>query len=202
MPLRRLDFPATGRNQEAIASVLERFFAPTRELNILELASGSGQHSAYFSRRFPLWRFQPSDLDPAHLESIEAYREEGGENFAAPLRLDVMETPWNAPDGFDAVFAINLIHISPWECTERLFAGARRHLSPGGAVYLYGAFFREGVATAPSNLAFDESLRQRDARWGVRRLENVEAVAAGHDFRLERLEEMPANNLSVLWRLS
>lgn len=203
MPRRRLDFPATRRNQEAIAGVLERFFEPNRELNILEIASGSGQHSAYFSRRFPLWRFQPSDLDPAHLESIEAYREEeGGENFVAPLRLDVMETPWVAPSGFDAILAINLIHISPWECTENLFAGARRHLASGGAVYLYGAFFRDGVTTAPSNLAFDESLRQRDARWGVRRLEDVETLATGHGFRLERLEEMPANNLSVLWRLS
>ncbi len=203
MSPRRLDFPATGRNQEAIAGVLERFFDPSRKLDVLEIASGSGQHSAYFSQRFPLWRFQPSDLDPAHLESIEAYREEvGGENFAAPLPLDVMETPWNVPVGFGAIFAINLIHISPWECTEKLFAGARRHISPGGAVYLYGAFFRDGVTTAPSNLAFDESLRRRDAHWGVRRLEDVESIAAGHGFTLERLEEMPANNLSVLWRLS
>lgn len=199
----RLDFPSARRNREAIAAVLQRFFDASSKLEILEVASGSGQHTAYFSRRFPRWNFHPSDLDPAHLDSIEAYRREARTaNFTAPCRLDVLETEWDVPKGFDAIFAINLIHIAPWECTAALFSQARRHLKPAGAVYLYGAFFREAVATAESNLAFDEGLRLRDPSWGVRRLEEVDAVARSHDFHLERLEEMPAHNLSVLWRLS
>ncbi len=199
--LRKLDFPATRRNREVIGEVLGRLFDPTQRLRILEIASGSGQHVAFLSEQYPLWSFQPTDIEAAHLESIEAYRaDQTSSNLTSPLRLDVLQRPWALEGRVDAILAINLIHISPWSCTEALFAEAREHLNPGGAVYLYGAFFRDEVETAPSNIAFDQSLRVRNPEWGVRCLEAVNTVANANGFSLAHQEEMPANNLSILWR--
>lgn len=198
---RRLDFPATSRNREPIVEVLAELWKPESPLNVLEVASGSGQHSAYFARRFPRWTFQPTDLEPAHLDSIETYRSETGENLLGPLRLDVAEESWPVIGGYDAIFAINLIHISPWACTTALFKTGKRYLKPKGAVYLYGAFMQNGQHTAPSNEAFDRGLRQQNSAWGVRCLEEVTSVAQAQGFRLTRVVEMPANNLSVLFSL-
>ena len=52
----------------------------------------------------------------------------------------------------------------------------------------------------PSNAEFDESLKARDPAWGIRNLEDVidRAVSAGLD-HVETVE-MPANNLTVVYR--
>lgn len=197
----RLDFPATRRNQKPIAEVLERLWDSTAPLAVLELAAGSGQHAAFFAQRFPNWTFQPSDLEPAHLESIEAYRRDATSNILPAIRLDVASTPWPVTRSYGAIFAINLIHISPWSCTQGLFSEGKRHLVRRGGIFLYGAFRRGGRHTAPSNEAFDAGLRQRDSRWGVRCLDEVSALAGREGFRREQVLEMPANNLSVFFRL-
>jgi SAM-dependent methyltransferase len=197
----RLDFPATARNRDAIARVLAQLWDSQQPLAVLEVASGSGQHAAYFAPRFPHWTLQPSDIAEAHLDSIEAYREEASGNLLPPLALDVESPPWPLSSLYDAIWAINLIHISPWSCTEALFGEGRRHLRPRGSLYLYGAFRRQGQHTAPSNQAFDISLRQQNPAWGVRCLDEVAETAASVGFRLARLVPMPANNLSVLFTL-
>lgn len=197
----KLDFPATTRNREPIAEVLEKLWDPGRPREILEVASGSGQHLAYLARRFPLWTFQPSDLEPAHLASIAAYRQEAGvDNFKEPIRLDVEHDPWPVLSPVDTILAINLIHISPWACTLSLLSQGRRLLRKGGDLYLYGAFQRGGLHTASSNEAFDHALRRQNPEWGVRDLDQVTAAAVEAGFRLERVVEMPANNLSVLFQ--
>jgi hypothetical protein len=169
--------------------------------SLLEVASGSGQHAAYLAARFPLWSWQPSDVEPGHLISIEAYRQEThAPNLRAPLLLDVQAVPWSLPRKYDAIVAINLLHISPWRCTESLLEEGCRHLSAGGALYLYGAFRRQGRHTAPSNLSFDAGLRAQNPEWGVRCLEEVSALAEDHGLVRESVVEMPANNLSVLFR--
>lgn len=188
----RLDFPATERNREAILQVLDQRLQGAVE--ILEVASGSGQHAAWMAGQRPLWRWQPSDPDPTHRASILAWSE-GLTNVLEPLELDVLGE-W--PEGtYDAVLAINLIHVAPWEATPALMRGACRALRPGGLLYLYGALKLVGCHTAPSNLAFDRSLREQDERWGVRDFEAVcqEAENAGLEL-LERIA-MPANNFSV-----
>lgn len=197
-----LDFPATSLNREPIASALARFWDPAGAVSFLEVASGSGQHAAFFAQRFPLWNFQPSDREPAHLASIEAYRRLAPTNLAASLELDVAVEPWPVAGPYDGLLAINLIHISPWHCTQALMRQARRLLRPEGGLYLYGAFRRAEVATAPSNEAFDQSLRARDPSWGVRTLEAVSEEAESHGLALESVLEMPSNNLSVLFRRS
>jgi hypothetical protein len=172
---------------------------PERGL-VLEVASGSGEHALHFARAFPGLLWQPSDPDPAALRSIAAWRAAAGlPNLLAPVMLDARAAEWRV-DEADAVLAINMVHISPWAATEGLMRGAGRLLAPGAPLYLYGAYRQAGIATAPSNLAFDASLRAADPEWGVRELDDVVAEAGKHGLGLAAVVPMPANNLSVIFR--
>ena len=189
--------PATERNRDAILAIL-RNELPSCGL-VLEVASGSGEHAVHFAAALPHLDWQPSDPDPAALASIAAWRVEAGlPNLRPPVRLDAA-APWPV-ESADAILCINMAHISPWAATLGLLSGAGKVLAPGGLLYLYGPYFRDGVETAPSNLAFDASLRARDPQWGLRRVEDVAAAASVEGLRFERLVEMPANNLSLLFR--
>lgn len=192
-----LHAPATQRNREPILEVLQRVL-PTQGL-ILEISSGTGQHAAFFASALPGITWQPSDLSPAHLQSIEAWRQfTGSPNLLAPLFLDVEENPWPLQRA-DALVNINMIHIAPWEACEALFTGAAALLPPGAPLVLYGPFKRNGEHSAQSNAAFDARLKSDNPLWGVRDLADVNTVAAQVGFRLQEVVEMPANNLSVVF---
>ena len=189
--------PHVARNAGSIAALL-REMLPSSGL-VLEVASGSGEHVVHFARELPGLAFQPSDPDPAALASTAAWREEAAlDNLLPPIALDAAAT-WRI-DEADAILCINMIHISPWEATVGLMRGAGKVLASGGLLYLYGPYRRAGHPIGPSNAAFDESLKARDPCWGLRQLEDVEACAADHGLRLSRVVEMPANNLSVVFR--
>lgn len=188
--------PAAERNREPILTVLETVL-PESGL-VLEIASGTGQHAAFFASRLPGLVWQPSDRDEDSRASIAAWTE-GAPNVRPPLDLDVTRRPWPL-DRADAIVNANMIHIAPWAVCEALMRGAGELLAAGGVLFMYGPFTRPGVPTAPSNVAFDESLRSRDPSWGVRDLEEVSKVAATHGLARERVVEMPANNLSVVFR--
>ena len=189
--------PATERNRDAILAVL-RDELPSSGL-VLEVASGSGQHVVHFAATLPALDWQPSDPDPAALASIESWRREAGlPNVRPPLRLDA-SADWPV-ERADAILCVNMVHISPWEATLGLMKGAGAVLPPGGLLYLYGPYLRENVETAPSNLAFDASLKARDPQWGLRRVEDVIAAATGEGLVFRRLLEMPANNLSLIFQ--
>ena len=189
--------PATERNREPIRAVLAREL-PAHG-TVLEIASGSGEHAVAFARAFPALTWQPTDTSPAALASIAAWRAEAGlANLAAPLALDVT-TPWPLAHA-DAIVCINMVHIAPWEAALALFAGAGRLLAPEGLLYLYGPYRFDGAFTAPSNAAFDESLRARDPRWGIRDVRELEAAAAAHGLALRETIAMPANNHSLIVR--
>ncbi|GAB4365275.1 MAG: DUF938 domain-containing protein [Kiloniellaceae bacterium] len=193
----RLHAPATRRNRAAIAQVLAGWLPATGR--VLEVASGTGEHAVYLAARFPDLVWLPSDPDAAHRRSIAAYRAvEGTANLQAPLDLDASAADWPLDRPVDAVICCNMIHIAPWAAAEGLIAGAARHLTAAGGLYLYGPFRRGGAHTAPSNAAFDESLRAQNSAWGVRDLEAVAALAEKEGFAAPLIEAMPANNLS-LW---
>jgi SAM-dependent methyltransferase len=187
--------PSAERNKEPILQVLRRVL-PRAGL-VLEVASGTGQHVAHFARALPLLQWQPSDPDPESRASVSAWTEALA-NVRVPIDLDV-RGPWPVARA-DAVVCINMIHVAPWAAAEALVAGAGKVLGPGGVLFLYGPFRRYGRHTAPSNEAFDASLRVQDPGWGVRDLEAVERLGAAAGFELVEVLEMPANNLSVVLR--
>ncbi len=193
----RLYAPAALCNREPILDVLTRVL-PDGGL-VLELASGSGEHGAYFAARLPHLEWQPSDRDRQALASIDAHRLSGPSNLRPAVALDATSAGWPVADA-DAIVCINMIHIAPWSACEGLMAGAERTLPAGGVLYLYGPYKQGGRHTAPSNAAFDESLRARDPAWGVRDLEDVVALAARHGLGHIETVAMPANNLSVVFR--
>lgn len=190
--------PATQRNREPILAVL-RDVLPASGL-VLEVASGSGEHAVHFAAAFPDLVFQPSDPDPAALASIDAWVAKSGlPNLRPAIRLDATARDW--PIGrAEAVLCINMVHISPWAATEGLVRQAARLLPAGGPLYLYGPYRQGGVPLAPSNAVFDDSLRRRNPKWGLRELEAVAELAGAAGFGEPQVTAMPANNLSVVFR--
>jgi cyclopropane fatty-acyl-phospholipid synthase-like methyltransferase len=190
--------PATLRNRDAIFEVLARVLPSSG--TVLEIGSGSGEHAAYFAGKLPHLTWQPSDEADDARASIEAYRSEAElPNLGAPLRIDALADDWGIAR-VSAVVSINMIHIAPWAACQGLMRGAARVLPPGGVLYLYGPFRRDGAHTAPSNARFDEGLRARDPAWGVRDLGDVTREAEAHGFARTEVVEMPGNNLSVVFR--
>jgi hypothetical protein len=190
--------PATLRNRAAIATMLGDLLPAAGR--VLEVASGSGEHCAYFAEHFPKLEWHPSDPDPDALASIAAWCE-GLANVRPPVALDAAATTW--PVGHaDAILCINMVHISPWAATLGLMAGAGRLLPTGAPLILYGPYREADVPTAPSNEEFDQSLRARDPAWGLRLLDEVVAAAEAQGLAFERRVAMPANNLIVAFRRS
>jgi SAM-dependent methyltransferase len=195
---RRLYFPHVARNREPILEVLRRVLPP--QGLVLEIASGGGEHAAYFASNLLGVIWQPTDANTEMFESIAAHRTAAGvANLLAPLHLDVTAEQWPVARA-EAMVCCNMIHIAPWAVTEGLIAGAGRTLARDGLLYLYGPYKIDGRHTAPSNEDFDASLRARNPLWGVRDLTEVSSLAKRHGFALAETVPMPANNLSVIFR--
>jgi len=202
----RLDAPAFHRNHQAIRAVLVQFLAG-KSGDAIEVGSGTGQHVVDLAHHLPDITWWPSDLNETHLQSIEAWRAYSKlANIRAPLRIDLSDPCWcpemdggHGPGELVAVFCANVIHIAPWRVAEGLFAGAGRYLHGGGLVFLYGPFKRGGKHTAPSNAAFDSSLRKGNPEWGVRDVEAVQELATKAGLSLLEIAEMPANNLTLVF---
>ena len=191
---------AAERNKEPIGAQLLRLLPSAGR--VLEIASGTGQHVAHFAQLLPGIHWQPTDRGDEDIAQLESRRRlEKAANILPAVKLDVLEHPWPVTGPFDAVLCINMIHISPWETTTALFSGAEPLTSAdAGQVILYGPFREGGQHTAASNEEFEQWLKAKDARYGVRNLEDVEAIALGHRFRRVHLARMPANNLLVAFR--
>ena len=192
--------PATLRNRGPILAALRRHL-PGRG-TVLEVASGTGEHAAHFASALPGLAFQPSDPDAGARASIDAWAKAARlPNLRPAIALDAAAPGWERAVGAaDAVLCVNMVHIAPWAATEGLMRGAGRLLPAGGALCLYGPFKRGGRHTAPSNAAFDADLRASDPDWGVRDMEAVAAEAEARGFAAPVVEEMPANNLFVVFR--
>ena len=194
----RRESPAAQRNRAPIARVLAEEL-PESGL-VLEIASGTGEHAVHFAHEFPALQWQPSDPDEQARAFIAAYVEDAAlPNLRAPITLDASAGQWPIAEAA-ALLCVNMVHISPWEATEGLFAGAARALDSGAPLVLYGPYIEADVETAPSNLAFDESLKARDPSWGLRDLADVDALAAANGFERTRRVAMPANNLMLVYR--
>lgn len=196
---KRLFYPATTRNRDAILNVLNDVFPP--QGHCLEIASGSGEHVVHFAQEHCDITFHPSDLETDCLESIKAWIDHTGlTNIQPPRQLDTTKDDWDLPD-LDGILCINMVHISPWEATVGLMKKAGTLLKEGGFLYLYGPYRRFGHHTAPSNESFEGWLKEKDERFGVRHMEEVEAEAGKNGLGLAKIVEMPANNFSLVFHL-
>jgi len=198
--------PAADRNKQPILDALTRILGEHGAA--LEIASGTGQHAAWFAASLPQWTWQPTDADARMLPALAGrVAEAAPPNLLPPLLLDVMSPQWptqgarfaEEENKFDAIYCANMLHIAPWATCAALMQGAARHLLPGGLLITYGPYFEEQVPPAPSNLAFDEDLRARNSAWGIRRLEDVAAEARRAGLSLRERYAMPANNLLLVF---
>lgn len=202
----RLDGAAFHRNHAAISRALEPFLQRGGG-DVLEVGSGTGQHVMHFAEHLPDITWWPSDLNDAHLQSIEAWRlHTGRANVRPPMRIDLSDPEWCAelldgrgPRELRAVVCANVLHIAPWSVAVGLIAGAARYLRADGQLFIYGAFKRGGKHTAASNEAFDASLRSGNPEWGVRDVDDLDELARQHGLALGEIIEMPANNLVLVF---
>ncbi|CAA2143787.1 hypothetical protein HYPP_04414 [Hyphomicrobium sp. ghe19] len=194
----RLVSPSAERNKGPVADLLTRLL-PDHGL-VLEVSSGTGQHIVHFAQQMPYLHWQPTERDEESLRSIAGWRAAKAlPNVGEPLRLDVIDQPW--PIGFaSAVICLNMIHIAPWSAAEALIRGAEAITVPRGILFLYGPYRRSGRHTASSNEAFDRELQAKNPEWGVRDLESVAHLAERHGFEGPEVHDMPANNLSIVFR--
>ncbi|KQX30022.1 DUF938 domain-containing protein [Variovorax sp. Root434] len=198
--------PAADRNKQPILDALTRILGERG--TVLEIASGTGQHAAWFAAAMTQWVWQPTDADARMLPAIASRVAEAAQpNLRPPLLLDVMAPQWPLQGSasaeeekkFDAIYCANMLHIAPWTTCAALMHGAARHLLPGGVLITYGPYLEDEVPTAPGNLAFDEDLRARNSAWGIRRLEDVTAEAHRAGLVLRERHVMPANNLLLVF---
>ena len=202
----RLDAAAFHRNGQPIWAILQKFLNG-KFGDVLEAGSGTGQHVVDFARQSPGITWWPSDLNEAHLKSINAWRAYTKlANVRAPLRIDLSDPAWcpemgdgSGPGQLLAVFCANVVHIAPWRVAEGLFAGVARYLRADGRLFLYGPFKRDGKHTALSNAVFDTSLRDNNPEWGVRDVADVRALAETVGLSLVEIAELPANNLILVF---
>lgn len=201
--MKRRSHPSVLRNRDPILSVLREVLP--RNGTILEIASGTGEHGAYFAPLLAPGRWLPSDPDPDNRDSIEAWAQQSGGAMLTPIDIDASASRWVVEDDPPAepitgIVAINMIHIAPWEACIGLMAAAGRILPADGILYLYGAYKIGGEHTASSNISFEEWLKSLDPRFGVRDLEAVVAEAEKNGLSLESRIAMPANNFSLVFR--
>lgn len=189
--------PATERNRDVIAQTLACVL-PTEGL-VLEVASGTGEHVVHFAKMFPALTWQPSDPDPIALASINAWRADSNVPNVRPAMLLDASADWPIAQA-DAVVCINMTHISPWAATVGLLRNAARLLPQSAVLFIYGPYNQRDVPLADSNAAFDAALRQQNALWGLRFVEDIAAEANVSGLHLDLVIDMPANNLSLIFR--
>jgi cyclopropane fatty-acyl-phospholipid synthase-like methyltransferase len=193
--------PSAARNAESILTVLKGLFPA--QGRVLEIGCGTGEHAVFFAAAMPTLTWLPTDLDPASRASTASWIGfRGLSNVLAPIDVDASSSVWGVENlaPFDAMLSINMIHIAPWEATAGLFSGAGRLLRGGGLLCLYGPFMHNGAYNAPSNAAFDQSLKARNPAWGLRDIGELERVARAAGLRLDETVAMPANNTLLVFR--
>jgi cyclopropane fatty-acyl-phospholipid synthase-like methyltransferase len=199
----RMFSAAAGRNSPPILEVLKRVL-PANGV-VLEIGCGTGEHAVHFAGAMPGVTWLPSDPDSdSRLSTARWIQSKGLSNVLLPLDIDVCAKSWGVEQTapFDAIVSINMVHIAPWAASLGLFAGAGRLLRVGGLLFLYGAFMRDGVHSAPSNAAFDATLKARNPSWGVRDIAELERVGESSGLSLRETIEMPANNMSLVFSKS
>ncbi|KAH8352314.1 hypothetical protein KR084_003390, partial [Drosophila pseudotakahashii] len=202
----KITHASADRNSQPISeALLSQVDRSTPNLQLLEIASGSGQHAGFLAPLMPNITFQPTEVQKAHFSSICAYAEDcPTRNIRAPFYVDISRDPkdWEEPPepgSYDYMFNSNMMHITPWICSIGLFRTATQLLKKGGRMFTYGPYAQDRYLGPQSNWDFDIGLRQRNPDWGVRDILDLKVVAADNGMQLEKITEMPANNKVLTW---
>ena len=194
----RVHAPAVARNREPLREVLSTLLSPPNR--VLEIASGTGEHGAFFVHHLPGLTWQPSDKDDNLFPSILAWAAFfHTDRVAQPLRLDITHPLPSSVCEYDTIFNANMLHISPWETCVGLMLSAGKYLPPGGQLILYGPYQLGDIPMEESNTLFNATLRARDPRWGIRNLDTVVTEAQRAGLELDQCIPMPANNHTVVF---
>ncbi len=196
----RMFSPSAARNVGSILAILQRILS--LHGSVLEIGCGTGEHAVTFAGAMPHLTWRPSDPDPDARASTASWISFTGlSNVCAPRDIDVCASTWGVEQDapFDAILSLNMVHIAPWSASLGLFAGAGRMLRSGALLILYGPFMREGLHNAPSNAAFDVSLKARNPSWGVRDIADLERLGEESGLILREMIEMPANNRTLVF---
>lgn len=185
-----------AENQQVILDVLRTEFSTAQQ--VLEIGSGTGQHAVFFAEHLPQLRWQTSDVADYHAGIMAWIEAAQLANVLSPLTLDVAADAW-PDDSFDGIFSANTVHIMSWPEVEMMFAGIGRLLSVSGRFCLYGPFNYGGEFTSPSNARFDQWLKARDSKSGVRNFEDLQRLADLAGMQLAEDYAMPANNRILVW---
>ncbi|NNK16364.1 MAG: DUF938 domain-containing protein [Sulfitobacter sp.] len=196
----KLHAPAAARNAAAITAFLSQV-APD-EGTALEIASGTGQHISAFAVAMPGLRWQPTDVDPDRLRSIDAYVTDARLDNVSPAQLlDATKSGWSADHGpRDMILLINLLHLISEKEVQTLIGEAAHALAPGGVLILYGPFARAGELTSDGDRRFDAQLRAADPSIGYKDTSNMTGWLEDAGLRVDAPHEMPANNLAFVGR--
>ncbi|KAL3267047.1 hypothetical protein HHI36_011189 [Cryptolaemus montrouzieri] len=204
MSSQKVNYPAADRNKTPILEVLKKHFDIKIPGKVLELASGTGQHASFFATHFPNLEFQPSDVEESLFESIRAYANDTStKNVKYPIKIDTSVEDikdWNVNDLYDYIICINMIHVSPIECTIGLFKNGSQILKPSGLIVTYGAYAYNGTIEPQSNIDFDKSIRSQHPDWGLRDILDIENIASKYGIVLLHKYDLPSNNKCLIWR--
>jgi len=193
---------ACENNKQPILSVLQKELKDS--LHVLEIGSGTGQHSIYFAPRLAHLTWQTSDVVNHHA-SIKAWHAEyPAVNLYAPLAFNLAHDSVPANNAidtpYDAVFTANTLHIIAWSLVEQLFSLMGNALPINGKLIVYGPFNENGHYTSAGNKQFDISLQQRDPKSGIRNLEDITDLAEQRRLTLIERYAMPANNQLLVFQ--
>ncbi|XP_018571027.1 methyltransferase-like 26 isoform X2 [Anoplophora glabripennis] len=199
----KIVYPSAESNKGPILEVLHKHMAKNIDGQVLEIASGTGQHISYFAAHFPRLTFQPSEYDTSLFNSIKAYANETPtKNVKDPIRINVTDdwTTWGVPNDFDYVININMIHVTPFPCTLALFKNVCEVLKMKGLLIMYGPYANNGVLEPQSNRDFDKNIRASNPDWGVRDIQDLMRVADPHGIKIIKIYDLPSNNKCLVWK--
>ncbi|KAK4884670.1 hypothetical protein RN001_000941 [Aquatica leii] len=200
----KIQYPASERNKQPILEVLQKHIPTNTQGNLLEIASGTGQHASFFAEHFPKLIFHPSEYDYSLFASLRAYaKDTPTKNVRDPIEIDVTTpyTSWNlSHQHYDYILNINMIHISPYSSTIGLFQNCSKLLKPNGLMIMYGPYACDGVIIPESNINFDRGLRMQNKEWGLRDIQDLKSLAAINNMELIEKYNLPANNMCLIWK--
>ncbi len=191
---------ASENNKKPILEVLQKLLVSPQ--SVLEIGSGSGQHSVYFAQHLPHIKWHCSDQSQ-HLPGILAWHQQAHfDNLIAPVDLTInAHTKWPQTT-FGSIFTANTVHIMSWQEVEIMFKGVGQLLLSGGLFIQYGPIKIAGKFTSESNQKFEQWLKLQGEHMGIRDLNELENLGINSQLNLKEQIPMPANNFILVWEKS